>query len=65
MPMAHQEPPFEGGARFIYFDTENKEGGMMFEVADVIGGYSEEMMNSFESAAINWSGSDPVREVVL
>jgi len=65
MAIAHQGTLFGGGASFIYFDTENKEGRMMFEIADVIGGHSEEMMNSFESVAIHLDGRDPAREVVL
>ncbi|MCX7170289.1 MAG: VOC family protein [Proteobacteria bacterium] len=62
-PIAHQGTLMGGSVRFIYWDTENTDGGMMFEIADLVGSDLGGMMHSFETAAKNWDGSDPVREV--
>ncbi len=63
--VAHEGVIPGSGVRFAYFATDAGHGGLLYEIADVIGSPGEGMMRFIAEAARNWDGSDPVRELRL
>jgi len=61
--VAHEGSIPGSGVRFVYFATDDAPGGLLYEMADVIGSPIETAMNEIARVARDWDGRDPVREL--
>jgi catechol 2,3-dioxygenase-like lactoylglutathione lyase family enzyme len=63
LTVAHEGVIPGSGVRFAYFATDTVPGGLMYEIADVVGSPADALMRMVADAARGWDGSDPVREL--
>jgi len=61
--IAHEGALPGSGVRFVYFATDVAPGGLLYEMADVIGSPIEPVVNEIARAARGWDGRDPVRDL--
>lgn len=61
--IAHEGTIPGSGVRFAYFATDVEPGGLLYEMADVIGSPIEPVVDEIRRAAQGWDGRDPVREL--
>jgi catechol 2,3-dioxygenase-like lactoylglutathione lyase family enzyme len=52
-----------GDSRFAYFRTDTVDGGIQYEIADVMSSPMYPFFESMAQLAKDWDGTDPIREI--